>query len=379
MAGPLAGLRVVELAGIGPAPYAGMLLADLGATVMRIDRPTNNDVFPGSPRDDILNRGKRSIVLDLKKPAAVSAALKIAATADVLIEGLRPGVAERIGIGPEECWELNPKLIYGRMTGWGQDGPLSRSAGHDINYISLTGALFSIGAKDERPQVPLNLVGDFGGGGTFLVIGVLAALREAERSGRGQVVDAAMVDGAASLMAGINALRASGTWKDERGSNMLDGGVPYYDVYRTSDGRHMAVGSLEPKFFAELMRLLEIDWPLDRQTDPKLSPELRAKIAHRFESQPMAHWTAVFEGTDACVSPILHMGEAPHHEHVAAREAVIVKDGVVQPGAAPRFSRSNTAPGGTPPIPGEHTQAILEECGVPDLEELFVSEAAIAR
>jgi alpha-methylacyl-CoA racemase len=373
--GPLAGLKVVELAGIGPGPFAAMLLADMGADVIRVDRPQpERTVVP--PETDVLRRGRRSVVLDLRTPGGAGAALDLAARADVLIEGFRPGVAERLGLGPEDCWARNPKLVYGRMTGWGQEGPLAHSAGHDISYLAITGALHAIGRAGGGPAVPMNIVGDFGGGALYLVTGVLAALFEAARSGRGQVVDAAIVDGAASLTAMTHGMLAAGTWRDERGVNLLDGGVPWYDVYETSDGQWMAVGALEGKFFAEFTRLLGLG-AVSRGSVPGDEPELRELIASAFSGRTRAEWTKVFEGSDACVAPVLGLGEAADHPHLAARGTFVSVDGVSQPGPAPRFSRTPSAVQGPPARPGRHTREALLDWGVPDVDSLIESGAAV--
>ncbi|MFG1613268.1 CaiB/BaiF CoA transferase family protein [Nonomuraea wenchangensis] len=371
MSGPLSGVRVLELGGIGPGPFAGMMLADLGADVVRVDRPGGGAFFPGLEHLDLLNRGKRSVVLDLKRPEAVAAVLSMAAVADVLIEGYRPGVAERLGLGPEACHARNPRLVYGRMTGWGQDGPMAQQAGHDIGYIALTGALHAIGEAGGPPQIPVNLVGDFGGGGNYLVIGVLAALREADRSGQGQVVDAAIVDGTAHLLAGTHMMLATGTWADERGVNLLDGGAPFYSVYETADGRHMAVGALEPKFYAELLATLELDEDPARQHDKARWPALRDKLAAAFASRSQAEWSAVFAGSDACVAPVVGLREAADHPHIKARGSIVEHEGLLQPAPAPRFSRTPTALGPPPPAPGRHTLEVLEEWGVADAATLI--------
>ncbi|MDT7743530.1 MAG: alpha-methylacyl-CoA racemase [Actinomycetota bacterium] len=374
--GPLAGVTVLELAGIGPGPFAAMLLADLGADVVRVDRPTGGGLAPAPPEADVLNRGKRSIVLDLKRPEAVEALLTLAGTADVLLEGNRPGVTERLGLGPDAVWARNPRVVYARMTGWGQDGPLAATAGHDVGYIALTGALHAIGPAGGPPMIPLNLVGDFGGGSTYLVIGILAALTEAARTGRGQVVDAAIVDGASHLLAAIHAMLGSGRWADERGVNMLDGGTPYYAVYATADGGHMAVGALEPKFYAEFVRLLGVDVDPARQHDRDHWPAMRTAFAAAFASRTREEWAAVFEGTDACVAPVLGLREAARHPHIAARGSVLDHGGVLQPGTAPRFSaHPRTAPA-VPPSPGAHTRDVLGAAGV-DVEALLGSGAGV--
>jgi len=364
--GPLHGLRVVELAGIGPAPFGAMLLADLGADVVRVDRIGPGSPISGDPRADLLNRGKRSIAVDLKQPAGAATVLALAGRADALIEGWRPGVAERLGVGPSQALARNPRLVYGRMTGWGQDGPLARRAGHDIGYIALAGALHSIGRSGGPPQVPLNLVGDFGGGSLYLVVGLLAALREAARSGRGQVVDAAIVDGVAHLTTMFSGLLAGGGWRAERGGNLLDTGAPFYDVYETADGEHMVVGALEPRFFAEFLRLLGL--PADEDAarhDPGRWPELRRQIAAAFATRSRAQWWAVFSDSDACVAPVLSLAEAPHDAHLSARGTFTERYDVRQPSPAPRFSATPAELGGPPPVPGQHTDEILADWGVP--------------
>lgn len=374
-AGPLVGLRVVELAGIGPGPYAAMLLADLGAEVIRVERPgPQPTTLP--PDKDVTRRNRRSVVLDLRQPEGVRAVLQLVARADVLIEGFRPGVTERLGLGPEDCWAVNPRLVYGRMTGWGQSGPLAASAGHDIGYIAITGALHAIGRRDAAPVPPLNLVGDFGGGSLFLVLGILAASWEAARSGRGQVVDAAIVDGTSSLTALLHGMKASGVWRDERQSNMLDGGVPWYDTYATADGRHMAVGALEPQFYAEFARLLGIDPDEAARRDPSRWEDLRTQISVAFKARTQAEWAEVFEGTDACVAPVLSLGEAAGHPHLAERGTFVEVDGIVQPAPAPRFSRSIPALPTAPRETGADTRRVLEEWGVDDVDGLI--EAGIA-
>jgi len=376
--GPLAGLKVVELAGLGPAPFAGMLLADMGADVIRVDRPAEGaGVLPA--QFDALRRGRRSVILDLRSPGGVRAALDLAERADVLIEGYRPGVAERLGLGPQACWERNPRLVYGRMTGWGQDGPLAHAAGHDIAYVAITGALGAMGRRGGPPAVPLNLLGDFGGGSLYLVTGVLAALFEAGRSGRGQVVDAAIVDGAASLTTLMHAMMAAGLWRDERGVNLLDTGVPWYDVYQTSDGHWMAAGPLEDKFYAEFMSLLGLRADEAERADPRAWPALRQRIAAAFAARTRAEWTKVFDGTDACVAPVLSLTEAADHPHLAARGTFTEVDGVPQPGPAPRFSRTPSAVAGPPARPGAHTREALTDWGVPGVDALIESGAAIQR
>ncbi|MFC5729257.1 MULTISPECIES: CaiB/BaiF CoA transferase family protein [Nocardioides] len=374
--GPLKGLRVVEIAGIGPSPHACMILADLGADVLRVERPGGQMLAGGS--HDLLNRGRPSVALDLKNPEAVATVLELVENADVLVEGMRPGVAERLGFGPEQCHRRNPRLVYGRMTGWGQDGPWSQAAGHDMNYIAITGTLFGLGQVKEKPQFPANLVGDFGGGSTYLVIGILAALLEAKASGRGQVVDAAIVDGTANLNAMTTAFLASGNFREERAANLLDGGAPYYDIYETADGEHMAVGALEPQFYAQFVELLGIADTAPDRFDLERTDELRAVIAARFRERTRDEWCAVFDGTDACVSPILRMSEAPDHPHIKGREVFVEHEGIVQPQPAPRFSRTR-ATLSLPPAPaaGAHTREALVAWGVADVDGLIERGAAV--
>ncbi|WP_409181443.1 CaiB/BaiF CoA transferase family protein [Amycolatopsis sp. VS8301801F10] len=363
MAGPLSGLKVVELAGIGPGPHACMVLADLGADVVRVERPSGSlDLSGGKP--DPLLRGRRSVAADLKTPEGRELVLRLATKADVLIEGLRPGVTERLGVGPDDCFACNPRLVYGRMTGWGQDGPLAQRAGHDINYLGLTGVLHAIGRAGERPVPPLNLVGDFGGGSMFLIAGVLAALWECARTGRGQVVDAAMVDGANVLAQMMWSLRGLGSWSDERGTNLLDGGAPFYDTYVCADGRYVAVGSLEPQFYAALLDGLGLAAEdLPPQLDRAGWPTLRAAFTRAFLTKTRDEWTEVFDGTDACVTPVLAPDEAPRHPHIAARSGLITLDGIVQPAPAPRFSRSTPDVPSSPPVPGADTEKVLADWG----------------
>ena len=374
--GPLVGVRVVELAGIGPAPFAAMLLADLGADVVRVDRPGGGTAFVPYEHD-LLTRGRPSVAVDLKHPDGVGVVLDLAERADVLIEAFRPGVAERLGIGPDACLARNESLVYGRMTGWGQDGPLAQTAGHDLGYLAVTGALHAIGDAGGPPQVPLNLVGDFGGGAMYLVAGVLAAVIEARVSGRGQVVDAAIVDGASHLAMMVRGMRAAGTWQDQRGVNLLDGGAPFYAVYETSDERHLAVGPLEPQFYAELLDRLDLaghpDLP-DRD-DRSLWPRLRQLIAERVATRSRADWVQVFDGSDACVAPVLTLDESPHHPHLAARRTFVAPDGVVQPAPAPRFSRTPTALSSWPTRPGQHTRDALQAWGIPDIDRLLADGA----
>jgi alpha-methylacyl-CoA racemase len=366
--GPLQGLRVVELASIGPGPMCTMLLADLGADVIRIDRlePSGLGV-PMKARFDVNGRSRRSAALDLKSAAGVDAALRIVDRADVLIEGFRPGVAERLGLGPTDCHARNPRLVYGRMTGFGQTGPLAQAAGHDLNYIALTGALDAIGPAGGAPVPPLNLVGDYGGGALYLAFGLMAALFERQTSGRGQVVDAAMVDGAASLMSMFHGLLAAGGWSGPRGGNLLDGGAPFYGVYETADGQHVSIGSLEPKFYAEMVRRLGLDEKFLRlQGDVSQWPALREAIAAAVRERTRDEWSALLEGTDVCFAPVLKLGEAHRHPHAVARGTYVEVAGVVQPGPAPRFDRS--VPGHPRPAPeiGAHTSEVLAECGFTD-------------
>jgi alpha-methylacyl-CoA racemase len=363
--GPLAGLRVVELASIGPGPFAAMLLADLGADVVRIDRTEPSGLgVPMPTRFDIAGRGRRSVALDIKRPAGRDAALRLADRADVLIEGWRPGVAERLGLGPDACLARNPGLVYGRMTGFGQQGPLSSAAGHDLNYIALTGALHAIGGAG-KPVPPLNLVGDYGGGALYLAFGLMAALFERQRSGRGQVVDAAMVDGAASLMTLFHSLAAGGQWDaSQRAANVLDGGAPFYDTYGTADGRFVAIGALEPKFFTELARRIGLDERfVKRQYDRRLWPEMREEMTRILSGRSRDDWCALLEGSDACFAPVLTLDEAAGHAHAQARGAFVEVDGVRQPAPAPRFSRSAAAAPGRPPEDGADTDTVLAEAG----------------
>lgn len=359
--GPLDGVKVVEFAGIGPGPFCCMLLSDMGADVVRIDRKGGRSM----PKD-VTARGRRSVALDLKDANDVAVALALVEKADVLIEGFRPGVMERLGLGPDEALARNPKLIYGRMTGWGQSGPLAHAAGHDLNYIALSGALHAMGRKGAPPAPPLNLVGDYGGGALYLALGVCAALLEAQRSGKGQVVDAAITDGTASLMGVMYGLRASGVWSDERDANLLDGGAPFYDVYETADAKFVAIGSLEPQFYALLLEKLSLkDDPLfAAQMDRSQWPAMSKKIAAVVKTRTRDEWTALMEGTDVCFAPVLSMGEAPSHPHNAARGAFTDVAGVTQPAPAPRFSRTPAAIQGPAAAPGADTENVLSDWGV---------------
>jgi alpha-methylacyl-CoA racemase len=364
--GPLAGFRIIEMAGIGPAPFAAMLLADMGAEVIRVDRREATDLgLPGrETRFEVLHRGRRSLALDVKSEAGRAIVLRLAAKADALIEGFRPGVMERLGLGPDALAKVNPKLVFGRMTGFGQDGPLAQRAGHDINYIALAGVLHGIGRQGQAPVPPLNLVGDFGGGGMFLAFGVVCALLEAQKSGMGQVVDAAMVDGAAYLMALMYGMHAQGVWRDERGVNLLDTGAPWYDSYETKDGKWLAVGAIEQRFYAEFVKglgLAAADLPA--QHDRSGWPELRRRFAEAIRQRTRNEWERVFAGSDACVAPVLSLGEASHHPHNAARATFTDYDGVVQPAPAPRFSRTAAAIGAPPRARGADCEAILRDWG----------------
>ncbi|MFJ2003598.1 CaiB/BaiF CoA transferase family protein [Streptomyces chartreusis] len=364
--GPLTGVRVVELAGIGPGPFAAMLLADLGADIVRVDRPGGTGLAINTEYD-ITNRNKRSVIIDLKSPDGPARVLDLAARADILIEGYRPGVAERLGVGPEACHARNPALVYGRMTGWGQDGPLAERAGHDIAYIAVTGTLGMIGNPDEPPAVPANLVGDYAGGSLYLVVGVLAALHHARATGAGQVVDAAIVDGTSHLSAMIHGMLAAGGWQDRRGANLLDGGCPYYGTYETADGQYMAVGALEPQFYDEFLRLLGVEDFASARKDFSRWGELRDAVAARFKSRTRDEWTAVFEGSDACVAPVLSLREAPRHPHLAARGTFTDHGGITQPAPAPRFSATPTAVRTGPAQPGADTADVARDWDVPDL------------
>jgi alpha-methylacyl-CoA racemase len=376
LSGPLEGVRVVELAGIGPGPFAAMLLADLGADVVRVERATSSSALPrgeDAAVRDVINRGRRSLVVDVKNPAGRDVVRSLVQRSDVLLEGFRPGVAERLGLGPDDCLGLNPRLVYGRMTGWGQEGPLAPYAGHDINYISLTGTLWAIGRKDDRPVPPLNLVGDYGGGGMFLAFGVVCALLEAQRSGRGQVVDAAMVDGAAVLGTMFTALRAMGNWTNERGANALDTGAPHYEVYECSDGRYVSVGALEPQFYDRLVQLTGFEDSGDR-LDPSSFDERKQRWADLFRTKTRDEWAAIAGESDACLAPVLDWEEAPEHPHLKARGTYVEVDGIVQPAPAPRFDRTPGAIRRPPVRPGTDTRAVLAELGL-SAEQITALEA----
>ncbi len=359
MAGPLNGLRVVELAGIGPGPHAAMILGDLGADVVRVDRPTGGPA--GAARDAML-RNRRVVTADLKSEAGREQVLRLVARADVLIEGFRPGVTERLGLGPEDCAKVNERLIYARMTGWGQTGPRSQQAGHDINYISLNGILHAIGRANERPVPPLNLVGDFGGGSMFLLVGILAALWERQTSGKGQVIDAAMVDGSSMLIQMMWAMRGMGMWTDARGTNMLDGGAPYYDTYECADGRYVAVGAIEPQFYAAMLAGLGLDGAdLPAQNDVGRWPELRAALTERFAGRDRDHWAKVFADSDACVTPVLAFGEVLTEPHISERHTFYEAEGGLQPLPAPRFSRTPADAPRPPAAPLPDIEAVLND------------------
>jgi alpha-methylacyl-CoA racemase len=374
--GPLRGIKVVEIAGIGPGPHAATLLADLGADVVRVEKP--GGATSAGPREtDLLTRGRPSVALDLKSPDALRALRELIEQADVLVEGMRPGVAERLGLGPDDCLRLNPALVYGRMTGWGQDGPLAHTAGHDMNYIGVAGVLHGLGQDRSRPHFPGNVVGDFGGGSAYLVVGVLAALLEARTNGRGQVVDAAIVDGAAHLNLMWASILAGGWGQEQRVSNLLDGGIPYYDLYETADGKHMSVGALEPQFYDEMIRLLGIADQVPDRSDFSRLGELKQVLTDTFRQRTQQEWTEVFDGTDACVAPVLPLSEAAQHPHMAAREVYVERDGVLQPAPAPRFSRTRPTLSTGPSRPGDGTRAVLEAWGVSGVEELLASGAVV--
>ena len=370
MAGPLHGIRVIEMAGMGPGPFCGMLLADMGADVVRVERLAASDRgidFP--PRFDLLNRNKRSIAVDLKSDEGKSSLMRLIGSADALIEGFRPGVMERLGLGPDECSSANPKLVYGRITGWGQDGPLAPTAGHDVNYIALSGALHGIGSAQGKPVIPLNLIGDFGGGALFLAMGMLAAIIEARSSGKGQVVDTAMVDGVANLMTMQYALLQMGMWKNPRGENLLDGGAPFYDVYETSDGLHVSVGAIERRFYEELLERVGLHGEvLPKQNDPKGWQQLRERLSAVFATRTRDEWCQVMEGSDACFAPVLSPIEAVTHPHSVARGVYTKIDGVIQPQPAPRFSRTPSSLRNAPPPPGSDTARTLADWGFAESE-----------
>jgi alpha-methylacyl-CoA racemase len=365
MTGPLSGLRVVEVASIGPGPHAAMILADLGADVVRVERPDAPFGLGPEGRNQQL-RGRRTVTADLKSPADQQTVLELVACADVLIEGYRPGVAERLGLGPEDCQRVNPRLVYGRMTGWGQDGPLANRAGHDINYLAIGGILNGVGRAGERPVPPLNLIGDYGGGSMFLLTGILAALWERERSGMGQVIDAAMLDGASVLAHMLWSMYGGGAWNGRRGENFLDGGAPFYDTYECADGGYMAVGAVEPQFYQRLLEGVGLAAEaLPAQHDRSGWPTLRDRLTKAFLAQPRQHWTGVFDAVDACVTPVLSFDEASRHPHVVARGVVAELDDIVQPNPAPRFSRTEAGTPAPPPSHASDAAAIIAEWSQP--------------
>ena len=360
--GPLSGIRIVELAGIGPGPLAAMVLGDLGADVLRVDRISGSFVLDVASKFAVHMRNRRSIAIDLRRPEAAEVVLRLVARADGFIDPFRPGVVERLGVGPEPCLKRNPKLVYGRITGWGQEGPLADKAGHDINYIALAGVLGAIGRKGETPVPPLNLVADYGGGGMLLAVGMLAGLIESMKSGRGQVVDAAMIDGAALLLGMITGLRGAGLWSDERGTNLLDSGAHFYEVYETRDGKHVAVGAIEPQFYANLIQKLGlVGEALPAQMDRASWPSMKARFAAIFKSKTRDEWCAIMDEADTCVAPVLSIDEAPVHPHARARAAFIDVDGAIQPAPAPRFSRTPSGEPAVAPKPGAHTDEVLTE------------------
>jgi alpha-methylacyl-CoA racemase len=375
--GPLNGLKIIEVAGIGPGPFAAMMLSDMGADVIRVDRSANAmGGDPATPPSDILNRGRRSIGLDLKSPEGVEVLLELVAAADGLVEGFRPGVAERLGFGPDVCAERNPRLVYGRMTGWGQEGPYAPTAGHDINYIALAGVLGLLGRAGERPAIPLNLVGDFGGGGMLLAFGVLAGIHHVSRGGRGQVVDAAMVDGSALLSSMMHGLRAEGAWRDRRGTNVIDSGAHFYEVYETKDGRFVAVGAIESKFYGELLEIVGLgDADTPNQWDQNRWPEMKDRLAEVFRSRTRDEWDELLLGTDACYAPVLELSEVGDHPHNAARGTFIDVAGIMQPAPAPRFSQTSANVQRPPAHPGQHTLEVLAEWGLTDDEIALLHES----
>ncbi len=374
--GPLTGIKIVELAGIGPGPFCGMMLADMGAEVIRVDRAGGGNRRP----IDVLTRNRKSIAVNLKSDAGKEVVLKLCQGADAIFEGFRPGVTERLGLGPDDCMARNPRLVYGRMTGWGQDGPMAQAAGHDINYISLAGALHAIGARGEKPVVPLNLVGDFGGGGMVLAFGLVCAILEAQKSGSGQVVDTAMVDGAATLMSMFFSMKAMGVMKEERGTNMLDGGAHFYDTYETSDGKYVSIGSIEPQFYALLLEKAGLDKDdFSAQMDQSRWPEYKEKIATVFKSKTRDEWCDLMEGSDVCFAPVLSLSEVADHPHNKARDAFVEIDDVLQPAPAPRFSRSQTTIAHGSRIAGEDTIQVLTEAGYDQSEiDLLVESGAVS-
>ncbi len=370
MSGPLQGFRIVELGAIGPGPFAGALLADLGADVVRIDRIPRTETPPDlPPRFDFYNRNKRSIALDLKQAAAVRTLLQLLPRANALVEGFRPGVAERLGLGPQVCLEANPRLIYGRMTGWGQDGPLAQEAGHDINYLAMSGALYCIGGSDRPPPPPLNLVADLGGGALYLAVGILSAAFEVQNSGRGQVIDAAMLDGVTNLMSAFQAFSQLGSWSAQRSSNVVDGGAPYYGTYETLDGKFVAVGAIEPQFYQALLRALGLaNESLPAQNDRSAWPKMRERFAAIFRTRNCAQWIETTAGRDACLSPVLTIDEAATHPHMRARKVYTDFDGVRHPSPAPRFDRTPATLRLPTPSAGQHSREVLSEWGLSEAD-----------
>ena len=378
--GPLSGKRIVEIAGIGPGPFCAMLLADLGAEIVRVDRASAvPDIMPDSPNLDLLNRGRRSVGVNLKTPEGIETVLKLVQESDALIEGFRPGVAERLGIGPEECLARNPKLIYGRMTGWGQEGSYSSMAGHDINYIALSGVLGMIGREGGKPIPPVNLVGDFGGGGMLLALGICAALVETAKSEKGQIIDAAMTDGSALLSTMMHSFKAMGMWGD-RGTNLLDTGAPFYDVFECADGEFISLGSIEPQFYSELLRITEIDQSENpKQMDRAGWAEMKSKICDAIKGKTRSEWEELMEGTDVCFAPVLSMDEAYEHPHNKQRNTFIEIAGVMQPAPAPRFSRTPASVSSPPPHAGQHTEEVLAGLGLTKDEILMLREQNIIK
>jgi alpha-methylacyl-CoA racemase len=377
--GPLSGIKVVEVASIGPGPFTAMMLADMGADVVRVDRAASaHGGDPGTPPKDVMNRGRRSVAVDLKHPDGVATVLELVQGADALIEGFRPGVMERLGLGPDACLARNPRLVFGRMTGWGQDGPMAAMAGHDMNYISIAGVLGAIGRPDERPQPPLNLVGDFGGGGLLMAFGVVCGVLEARTSGQGQVIDAAMVDGSAVLTTFIHGFMAMGIWQAERGVNMLDTGAHYYEVYECADGRFLSVGAIEPQFYAVLMEKTGLagDPDFAKQNDKSMWPVLKERLAEVIATRTRDEWATIFDGTDGCVVPVLGLGEAPTHPHNTARRSFVTLDGVTQPAPAPRFSRTEATVQRPPAHVGQHTDEVLADWAGLDAEAIAARRAS---
>jgi alpha-methylacyl-CoA racemase len=367
--GPLSGFKIIELAGIGPGPFCGMMLADMGAEVIRVERFSAAADSAATAPKDILARNRRSIAVDLKSPAGIETVMRLIEGADALFEGFRPGVTERLGLGPDQCLERNERLVYGRMTGWGQDGPMAQAAGHDINYIGLAGALHAMGRAGEKPVPPLNLVGDFGGGGMLLAYGLVCALLEVSKSGKGQVVDAAMIDGTSALMAMFYSMSASGRFHLERGTNLLDGGAHFYDTYRTKDDEHICIGSIEPQFYALLIEKAGLDAEkFAPQMDESQWPELKAELTNVFLTKTRAQWCELMEGTDVCFAPVLNLQEAAEHPHSKARNSYLQVDGVLQHAPAPRFSRTKAGEVKGARVPGEDSRAVLQEFGFSDAE-----------